>query len=65
MEYRGGRAKLTLSDLLYLCALLAVIVGVAILVGAFLGIIAAVGAALVALSGALFVVARSVALKDG
>ncbi len=56
---------MTLSDLLYLCALLAAVVGVAILVGAFLGILAAVGAALIALSGALFVSARAVANEDG
>lgn len=56
---------MTLSDLLYLCALLAVVVGVALLVGAFLGIMAAVGASLVALSGALFVAARSIAHEDG
>lgn len=56
---------MTLSDLLYLCAFLAVIVGVFLLVGAFLGIMAAVGAALLALSGALLVSARAVATEDG
>lgn len=56
---------MTFSDLIYLGALLAVVVGVALLVGAFLGIMAAVGAALLALSGALFVAARAVASRDG
>lgn len=55
---------MTLSDLLYLCALLAVVVGVGLLVGAFLGIMAAVGAALIALSGALYIGARAVASED-
>lgn len=56
---------MTLSDLIYVLALLAVVVGVALLVGAFLGIMAAVGASLVACSGALFVGARAVAHRDG
>ena len=55
---------MTLSDLLYLCALIAVVAGVAILVGAFLGIIAAVGAGLIALAVCLMVGARAVANED-
>lgn len=58
MEYRGYRV--TLSDLIYLCAYLAVVAGVAILVGAFLGVMAAIGAACVVLSVVLYHVARSV-----
>ena len=56
---------MTLSDLLYLCAFLAVIVGIGILVGAFLGIMAAVGSSCVALGLALFASARAVATEDG
>jgi hypothetical protein len=50
----------TYSDLLYLCACLAVVAGVALLVGAFFGTMAAIGAALLALSGALLMGARAV-----
>lgn len=56
---------MNLSDLLYLCAFLAVVVGVFLVVGAFLGTMAAVGAALLALSGALLVSARALANEDG
>lgn len=56
---------MTLSDLIYVFALLAAVVGVALLVGAFLGITAALGASLIAVCGALFVVARAVAHRDG
>lgn len=56
---------MTLSDLLYLCAFLALVIGVAVLVGAFLGIVAAIGAALITLSGALLVTARAVATFEG
>lgn len=59
---RGGRV--TLSDLFYVGALLAVVVGVALLVGAFLGIMAATGAAVLALSFAFFVCARVFDAED-
>jgi hypothetical protein len=62
MEHKGGRV--TLSDLLYLCALAAVIVGVAILVAVFLGAVAAVGAALLVTAFALYMCARSFAAED-
>jgi hypothetical protein len=44
----------TLSDLLYLCALFAVIAGVAIFVAVFLGLWAAVGAAFLVTSACLW-----------
>lgn len=56
---------MTLSDLLYLCAFLAVVVGVGLLVGAFLGLVAAFGAALVVLAAVLALSARDVASGDG
>lgn len=56
---------MTLSDLLYLCAFLAVVVGVALFVGAFLGIMSAVGAALLVLAGVLIVCARAFGASDG
>lgn len=48
---------MTLSDWFFVGALIAAIVGVALLVGAFLGLVAAIGAGLVALSGGLVVLA--------
>jgi hypothetical protein len=56
---------MTLSDLIFLGAFLAVVVGVALLVGAFLGLMAAIGAALVVLSGVMVVGARAVANDGG
>lgn len=56
---------MTISDLIYLGAFLAVVVGVALLVGVFLGLIAAIGAALVVLSGVMVVSARAVANDGG
>lgn len=59
LDYTGGRV--TYSDLLYLCALAAVTAGVAILVGVFLGVTAAVGAALIVSAVCLLVSARALA----
>jgi hypothetical protein len=47
----------TLSDLFFLGAVLAAVLGVALLVGAFLGIVAAIGAGLVVLSAGLVLAA--------
>lgn len=55
---------MTLSDLLYLCALLAATIGVAILVAAFLGIVAAIGAALVVASACLWRASEAFAKAD-
>ena len=50
---------MTYSDLLYLCALIAVIAGVSIVALAFLGALAAVGIGLVCLAGGLLIGART------
>lgn len=55
---------MTLSDLLYLCALIAVIAGAAILVAAFFGILAAVGAALVVAAACLWRASEAFAKED-
>lgn len=55
---------MTLSDLLYLCALLAAIAGVAILAAVFLGIGAAIGAGFVALACCLFRASYAVDARD-
>lgn len=56
---------MTISDVLYLLSYLAAVIGVALLVGAFLSMAAAVGAALVVLSGALALSARDFATSGG
>jgi hypothetical protein len=50
----------TYSDLLYLCALIAVIAGVSIVALAFLGALAAVGIGLVCVAGGLALSARTI-----
>lgn len=55
---------MTLSDLLYLCALLAVIAGVAILVAVFLGLWASIGAGFIALGCSLFRASYAFDAKD-
>lgn len=46
---------MTFGDILFICALLAAVAGVVMLACAFLGALAAIGAGLLATSGALFV----------
>lgn len=45
---------MTLNDLMYVVALLAIVAGIGIFVGAILGLMAAIGAGIAAFGGALF-----------